>query len=74
MTLKVLNLYAGIGGVSFALNKAEIDFECVGYSEVNKYAIQCYKQNFSNVKNYGDISKINIASKILKRMCRGKRW
>ena len=32
---------------------------CIGYSEVDKYAIQIYKKHF-NHKNYGDITKINI--------------
>jgi len=31
---------------------------CVGYSEIDKYAIQTYQKHF-NHKNYGDIKKIN---------------
>jgi DNA (cytosine-5)-methyltransferase 1 len=31
---------------------------CVGYSEIDKYAIQVYNKHF-NHKNYGDITKIN---------------
>ena len=31
---------------------------CVGYSEINKYAIQIYEKHFKH-KNYGDITKIN---------------
>ena len=31
---------------------------CIGYSEIDKYAIQVYKKHF-NHKNYGDITKIN---------------
>jgi len=31
---------------------------CVGYSEIDKYAIQVYEKHF-NHKNYGDITKIN---------------
>ena len=33
-------------------------WECVGYSEIDKYAIQIYEKHF-NHKNYGDITKIN---------------
>ena len=33
-------------------------WECVGFSEINKYAIQIYEKQF-NHKNYGDITKIN---------------
>ena len=32
---------------------------CVGYSEINKYAIQVYEQHFKGHKNYGDATKIN---------------
>lgn len=32
---------------------------CVGYSEVDKYAVQIYEKHF-NHKNYGDITKINV--------------
>lgn len=32
---------------------------CVGYSEIDKYAISVYERNFPNVRNYGDITKIN---------------
>ena len=31
----------------------------VGYSEIDKYAIQVYENQFKGVKNYGDITKIN---------------
>ena len=32
---------------------------CVGYSEIDKYAIKVYEKQFPGVKNYGDITKIN---------------
>jgi DNA (cytosine-5)-methyltransferase 1 len=31
---------------------------CIGYSEIDKYAIQIYEKQFPNTKNYGDITKI----------------
>lgn len=33
--------------------------ECVGFSEIDKYAIQIYQSHFPEHKNYGDITKIN---------------
>jgi len=70
--MKLFEMFAGYGGASFALKKAGIDFECVGYSEIDKYAIQCYKQNHKDTSsntpttlkedipyNYGDCTKIN---------------
>jgi DNA (cytosine-5)-methyltransferase 1 len=38
------------------LNKRQLT--CIGYSEIDKYAIQIYEKHF-NHKNYGDITKIN---------------
>lgn len=32
---------------------------CIGYSEIDKYAIQIYQSKFPEHKNYGDITKIN---------------
>ena len=32
---------------------------CIGYSEINPYAIKIYQSHFPNHKNYGDITKIN---------------
>ena len=34
---------------------------CVGYSEIDKYAIQIYEKHFKH-KNYGDITKIDTAT------------
>ncbi len=56
--MKVFEMFSGVGGASFALKKAGIDFECVGFSEIDKFAIKCYEQNHKG-KNYGDCTKIN---------------
>lgn len=32
---------------------------CIGFSEIDKYAIQIYQKQFPNHKNYGDITKID---------------
>ena len=55
--MKYLDLFAGYGG--FSLGVMEYG-ECIGFSEVDKYAIQIYESHF-NHKNYGDITKINPA-------------
>lgn len=56
--IKLFEMFAGYGGATFALNKAGIPFECVGYSEIDKFAIQCYEQNHEG-KNYGDCTKMD---------------
>lgn len=57
--IKVFEMFSGYGGASFSLKKAEIPYECVGISEIDKYAVQCYNDNFPNIKNYGDCRNIN---------------
>jgi len=37
----------------------ESRFECVGYSEIDKYAITTYQKHFPDHTNYGDCTKIN---------------
>jgi DNA (cytosine-5)-methyltransferase 1 len=32
---------------------------CVGYSEIDKYAVQIYERHYPSHKNYGDITQIN---------------
>lgn len=67
--IKIFEMFAGYGGASFALKKAGIEFECVGYSEIDKYACQCYEQNHKTYNrkgvgwvsppNYDDCTKID---------------
>ena len=52
--IKIFEMFSGYGGASFALKKANIPFECVGYSEIDKYAIQCYEQNHFYKSVYSD--------------------
>ena len=59
MMLRLFSMFAGYGGAEFALQKANIPFECAGYSEIDKNAIKCYEQNFVGHKNFGDCTKIN---------------
>jgi DNA (cytosine-5)-methyltransferase 1 len=59
-SIKVFEMFSGYGGANFALSKANILHECVGYSEIDKSAIGCYKMNFPKVKNFGDCTLINV--------------
>lgn len=56
--IKLFEMFAGYGGASFALKKAGVPFECVGYSEIDKFAVQCFEQNHDG-KNFGDCTKID---------------
>lgn len=57
--IKVFEAFAGYGSQSMALKRLGIDFEVVGISEIDKYAIQAYNAVHGETKNYGDICKIN---------------
>lgn len=62
--MKVFSTFTGIGGFEIGMQNAAVSMfgepnvEVVGYSEVDKYAIQVYDYWFKGVKNYGDITKI----------------
>ena len=56
-------MFSGYGGASFALQKANIKFKTIGFSEIDKVAIKCYQNNFPKVKNFGEtIKALNIMS------------
>ena len=60
-TIKYFSMFSGIGGFEYGIEKADTqtDFECVGYSEIDKYAVSIYEKNYPNHTNYGDATKIN---------------
>ena len=56
--LKVFETFAGYGGAHYGLKRTKVDFEVIGISEVDKHAVELYNKNFPNIKNFGDITKI----------------
>lgn len=60
--MKYLSLFSGIGGFELGIHDAFPDAQCVGFSEIDKYAIKVYQSNFPEHKNYGDIKDIDISS------------
>lgn len=57
--IRLFEMFSGYGGASFSLQKARIPYECVGFSEIDKSAIETYNLNFPGRKNFGDCTKIN---------------
>lgn len=62
--IKYFSTFSGIDGFELGIENAAaaepgIATECVGFSEVDKFAISVYQRLFPNTKNYGDITKIN---------------
>lgn len=61
--MKILSLFSGIGAFEKALKNIGIEYELIGFSEIDKYAIKsyCAIHNESEEKNLGDITKIDIS-------------
>lgn len=73
--MKYLSTFSGIGGFEVGIEQAYHQYisnvntrkiqnvfegpQCVGYSEIDKYAIEVYQRHFPQHHNYGDITKIN---------------
>lgn len=57
--LRVFSMFTGIGGFEVGLTNSNLAYEMVGFSEVDKYAIQIYNKHFKGIKNYGDATTIN---------------
>lgn len=62
--MKLLSLFSGIGAFEKALKNLNINFDLIGYSEIDKYASKAYSliHNEPESKNLGDITKINIST------------
>ena len=56
--MRILELFSGYGTATFALKRLGIRHEVVGYSDIDKYANQCFKQNHQG-KELGDVKLIN---------------
>jgi len=57
--VKYFSLFSGIGGFELGIQQAMPNAQCVGFSEINKYAVSIYKKHFKEHENYGDANKIN---------------
>ena len=57
--IRLFESFAGIGTQAMALKRLGVEIEHVGISEIDKYAISSYNAIHGDVKNYGDIMKIN---------------
>lgn len=68
MKIKTLDLFAGIGGMRIACEKAakslKLQHECVMACEIDKYASQTYIKNFPNTYMTQDIKYFDTKKKI----------
>jgi DNA (cytosine-5)-methyltransferase 1 len=57
--MKYFSMFSGIGGFEYGIEKAIKGAECVGFSEIDKYAIAIYKYHFPTHTEFGDAFKID---------------
>ena len=57
--MKAFSMFSGIGGFELGIQMASEDIELIGYSEIDKYAIQVYEKHFSGATNYGNATTID---------------
>ena len=55
----MFSAFSGMGTQEMAIKRLGIDYEIVGYSEIDKFAITAYEALNQGVKNYGDIRLID---------------
>lgn len=61
MKLRVFTSFSGYDSQLMALRDIGADYECVGWSEIDKWAIKAHNAVFPELadRNYGDITKID---------------
>lgn len=59
--MKVLSLFSGIGAFEKALDNLKIPYELIGFSEIDKYAVNsyCAIHGVEQSMNLGDITKVD---------------
>lgn len=62
--MNVLSLFSGIGAFEKALENLGIDYNLVGYCEIDKYAAKAYSliHHVPESLNYGDITKVDATT------------
>ena len=58
--IRYFSACSGIGG--FELGLGSQNYECVGFSEIDKFALQIYNKHFPTHENFGDLTKIDTTT------------
>jgi len=57
--MKYISLFSGIGGFELGIQRALGDkAHCIGFSEIDKFALQVYKEHFPSHTNLGNVTTI----------------
>lgn len=62
--IKLLDTFAGVGGFHLALEQSiwKENIECIGFSEIDKFATQVYKERFPDSPELWSITELDIDS------------
>lgn len=58
--MRYFSAFSGIGAFEYAIK--DLGWECVGCSEIDRYAAAVYNYHYPSHHNYGDITQIDIES------------
>lgn len=58
--IRLFEAFSGYGSQSLAMKLYNIEFESVGIAEIDKYAIKAHEALHGPVKNYGDVSLLEV--------------
>lgn len=58
--MRYFSMFSGIGGFELGIQRAMPDAECVGFSEIDKYAISVYQHHFGGHEPYGNARTIDL--------------
>ena len=61
-SIRLLDLFSGIGGFSQGLKQAGFELEKHYFSEVNKHAIAIYQQQFKEAEYVGSVVNVSAAT------------
>lgn len=59
MRLRYFSMFSGIGGFEKGIEQSGMPGQCVGYSEIDRYATQTYQNHYGGYANYGDATRID---------------
>ena len=57
--IRIFTTFSGIGCQEMALSRITKNYEVLGFAEIDNSAIKSYLAIHGNIKNYGDVCKIN---------------
>ena len=57
--VRVFSMFTGIGGFEVGIENSYINHKMVGFSELDKYAIEIFNKHFKGITNYEDATRID---------------